>query len=318
MDMKKPNLFIVGEPKCGTSPLFVFLEKHPEIFMPGGTEPNYLKEPNYFNKDLHEESDEFHGKQKCYPFRKEEQYLELFKDAKDEKILGEGTTNYLYSKDAAKNIHAFNPDAKIIIMIRDPVAFLHSLHLHFVFELDDDVEDLREALALENERKKGNHIPKTIAAPSLLYYSERAKFSEHIKRFYDVFKRDQIKVIIMEEFRNDTAKIYREVLKFLGVDPDFTPIFVGGEHPREIRFKFLKKYMLSSYFSVKFLRAVLPKKAFNLARHGFFTLTGKPGKKPKLDDNVRKELMKKYKGEVERLSRLLNKNLILLWGYNKI
>ena len=96
--MVKPNLFIVGAPKSGTSALYRFLKQHPDIFMPK------YKEPHFFSKDLQKESDIFHGFLKHYPFRSEDQYLSLFSGAKDEKIIGDASTHALFSNVAAKEI----------------------------------------------------------------------------------------------------------------------------------------------------------------------------------------------------------------------
>ena len=78
---KIPNLFIVGAPKCGTTSLHYWLSQHPEIFM---SDP---KEPFYFCKDLHEEADNLHGyKVNYFKYRDEESYLQIFQNAKNEKI----------------------------------------------------------------------------------------------------------------------------------------------------------------------------------------------------------------------------------------
>ena len=66
-----------------------------------------------------QESDVYHGRKKFFSLRSQEEYLRLFKNVKKEKVLGEVTSKYLYSKVAVKNIYKFNPDSKIIIMLRD-------------------------------------------------------------------------------------------------------------------------------------------------------------------------------------------------------
>ena len=116
---KKPGFFIVGAPKCGTTSFYHYLRQHPQIFMPDN------KEPHYFGSDLKKRSDEF--------IKTEEEYLSLFKDADSSQMAGEASTFYLYSKAAQKEIKGFNPHAKIIIMLRNPIDFLHSLRISFVF-----------------------------------------------------------------------------------------------------------------------------------------------------------------------------------------
>ena len=118
----KPNLFIVGQPKSGTTALHQFLGQHPEIFM------SSIKEPHFFCSDFHLESDRAYGKQRFFDFRNESAYLQIFAKAEGAEIAGESSTNYLYSQVAAEKIYNFNPDAKIIIILREPAKFLYSLH----------------------------------------------------------------------------------------------------------------------------------------------------------------------------------------------
>ena len=125
--MKKPNLFIVGFPRSGTGFLNKHLGLHPDVFM------SSPKEPNFFCSDFHNESDKFHGEKRCFPYRTKKDYLLLFSKDTSEKIVGEASTHYIFSKVAAKKICEFNPNAKIIICLRNPVDFLYSLHESYFF-----------------------------------------------------------------------------------------------------------------------------------------------------------------------------------------
>ncbi len=308
--MKKPNLFIVGEAKCGTTALHYFLSQHPEIYM------SELKEPNYFNKDFHKKAKKLKRKAGFLKLKTDKDYLKLFKSAKNEKIIGEATPDYLMSEEAAKRIAEFNPNAKIIAMFREPVSYLYSLHSQLVFNLAEPEKDFLKALALEKERKKGRHLPKSVAVPDVLFYSERAKFAEHLKRFYKYFKKSQIKVIIFEEFIADNKKTYKEVLEFLGVDKGFIPEFKIVNANKELRIGSLKK--LANAMSLPGITAKLPKPLRKLLALIFDKLTYKNKKRKKLDEEAKKILMKRYKKEVLRLSKLLNKDLVKLWGYDKI
>ena len=108
--MKKPNLFIVGHPRSGTSSLHSYLSQHPDIFM------TVIKEPNYFALDFRETSDRFHKKPLYFPYRTEEDYLRLYRKWEKEKIGGEASATNLCSKVSARQIHRFNLEAKIIMM----------------------------------------------------------------------------------------------------------------------------------------------------------------------------------------------------------
>lgn len=312
--MNGPNLFIVGEQKCGTTALYYFLEEHPDIFM---SDP---KDPDYFCIDLHRESDRYHGWKMYFPIREEKKYLRLFKSSKNEKVLGDASGSYIYSKVAAENIYHFNPDAKIIIMIRELVDFLYSLHSEMVYGHHENIEDFKEALLSEEKRKKGKQIPKRVSFPSALYYSERVKYYEHIKRYTDIFKKNQIKIILFDDFKQNNSIVYKEVLKFLNVAPNFIPEFKSININKIIRFKTLK-YVIESPLVWRLPKKLLPKKLYDEIAQLFFRITMRYEPKHPLDTKLRNELKEKYRLEVIELNKFLNKemfikkDLVKLWGY---
>ena len=179
--MRKPNLFIVGQPKAGTTALHYFLSEHPDIYMAE------VKEPHFFCKDFHEESDRYHGSRLFFSLRDEASYLKLFSKVTLEKIIGESSIHYLYSKVAAYEIYKFNPEAKIIIMLRNPAEWLYSLHNQYVNITTENEKNFSKALTLETLRKQGKHLSRRVQCPSWLYYMERIKYYVQVKRFYDFF-----------------------------------------------------------------------------------------------------------------------------------
>ena len=106
-----------------------------------------IKEAYYFCTDFHEESDHFHKRILRFPIRTEKQYLTLFQRAAQQKIIGDATPDYLYSRVAAKNIAEFNKDAKILISIRNPIDFLYSLHARLLADGSEDISDFKEHVA---------------------------------------------------------------------------------------------------------------------------------------------------------------------------
>lgn len=310
--MKKPNLFIAGHPRSGTSSLHDYLNQHPEIFMTS------IKEPNYFARDFHEESDNFHNKKLYLPYRTEKQYLKLYRRWKKEKIAGEASWTNLYSMVAAKEIGAFNQQAKIIIMFREPVDFLHSYHSAAIFSLGEDYKEFIKALAVEMERKNGKCLSNRVITPSWLYYTEFIKYAEQINRFLSAFHVDQIKIIVFEYFINETQKVYKEILEFLNVDADFTPELNIINPNKTLKWPRLKKYTLDSPYFRKTLRLLFSDDQY-AAMKKFYKdkiVTYQP--RPPLDKSLRKELMTKFKAEVEKTNELLKIDLIALWGYDKI
>ncbi|MGA9342175.1 MAG: sulfotransferase, partial [Rhodanobacteraceae bacterium] len=117
----RPNLFLVGAPKCGTTSLYEYLRQHPQIFFPFD-ERDYsrTKEPNHFCPDL-EILDR-------YAIRDRRDYLALYKGSEGMFLRGDASTNYLVSEHAPAAIKDFCPEARILVMLRPPVEMMHSYH----------------------------------------------------------------------------------------------------------------------------------------------------------------------------------------------
>jgi hypothetical protein len=315
--IKKPNLFIVGAPKSGTTSLYNYLKGHSDAFM---SEP---KEPYYFCDDFRVESDRFHGGKEFFHYRTQKEYLNLFKGSKEEKVAGEASTIYLYSKVAAKRIFEFNPEAKIIIMIREPVDFLNSLHAHFYYTSAENISGFKEALTIEDDRKKGKKIPKTVLFPSYMYYSDVVRFSDQIQRYLKLFPRDQIKLIVFDDFTNNTKIIFEEVLEFLDIDPSYKPEFKVYNPGKKPRLRLYTRFARMHLYRVKQLTTnttpIIQKIHPNLRKiHEYLRGKNRYVKRQPLEVGLRKELMQNLKSEVEKLSKLFHRDLVKLWGYDKV
>jgi hypothetical protein len=311
--MKKPNLFIVGHPRSGTSSLHYYLNQHPDIFMTA------IKEPNYFAKDFHEESDRFHQKALYFPFRTEKTYLRLYKNWTTEKIAGEASATSLYSQIAAKEMHRLNETSKVIMSFREPVEFLYSYHSTAIFSLGEDVKDFKQALGIEPERKKGHYLSKRVITPSWLFYFQFIDYSQQLKRFTSLFGKDQIKVLIFNDFKMDTAKIYRELLNFLDVDPNFEPDFeVVNPYKKSVKWPRLKYLLFDSPYFRKIQHLIFPDTVYARLVQYYKKMILIEEPKQRIDLELKKELMLKFRKEVEKLSDVLQRDLITLWGYNEI
>ena len=189
-----PDFYLVGAPKCGTTAYYEFLRQHPEIFLPR------TKELLRFGSDL------------SYPTRlSESDFLAHFSDRRDEQRVGTAHTAYLQSTRAAEEIKVHRPDADIVVMLRNPVDMVPSWHSELLYETIEDIEDLESALDAEEARRRGEQIPRSAGNSYVesLYYSEVAAFSEQVKRYFDVFGRSRVHVIIHDDLRADPAATYR-------------------------------------------------------------------------------------------------------------
>lgn len=318
--MNKPKFFIIGNPKSGTTALYTFLKKHPSIFMPD------FKEPHYFAKDLCCASDR---RSSFYPMS-EQQYLDLFREAQPDQLCGEASTNYLYSHVAAKEIHAFAPDAKIILILREPIDFLESYHLELLKVMlpteAETVKDFKKALTLESARKIGKQLPGKHEIPELLYYAERIKYVKQIKRFQEYFDEGQIKIIIYDDWKQNNQKVYQDILSFLEVDNSFLPekFHNYNQGGKIIRFKSMKISLLDLVHGEKYwqplkvlIKLAIPQQFRRamiswLNQELFFT-SSQP-----LQPELKVKLKSMFKEEVRSLSKILDQDLMNLWEYNNL
>ena len=288
MKQLKPNFFIIGAPKCGTTSLSVYLSKHREIVM------SHPKEPHYFSTDIE------NGR-----MTDQSKYLACFVQDKTPIAVGDASTLYLYSKDAIQNILQFNPKAKFIVMLRNPteVAFsFHQLALKIFSETETNFE---KAWYLQTERAIGNHVPKGCPDFKLLLYGEIAKLGAQVKRLTDQVRPDQIKFIYFDEFVNKTDKIYCSVLEFLKVNKNHTPNFENHNPTRRIKFNKLTK-IVNQVVGLK--KAVGIKKQFGVAKN-IHTVNVKGGSPKQMSRTLKTTMNVYFKKDIQLLSDLMNKNL---------
>ena len=289
--MRRPNFFIVGAPRSGTTAMYEYLRQHPEVFMP------YRKEPGYFGSDL----------TKGPPYLTEQSYLALFAGAKNEKRLGEATVWYLYSETAPREIREFAPDARIIIMLRDPVEMIHSLHAHFLYTDDEEIAGFAEALAAEEDRRAGRRLPPHARRPEGLQYRRCGRYAPFVRRYLDVFGRENVSVIIFDDFRTDTAAVYRETLEFLDVQPGFRPAFEVVNPSKRSRSLRLQRAIHSPSFTRAIAR--LPDPAHHRVWRLLKRLNMRPEERPTLDPELRRRLRAEFAPSVEELAGLLGRDL---------
>ena len=292
---KKPNFFIVGAPKCGTTAMNNYLAEHPEIFIPD------IKEVHFFGRDLNITKG---------ALRDERAYRELFSGAKGEKRLGEASVWYLYSKTAAQEIYSFNPDAQIVVMLRNPADMLYSQHSQFLYNGNEDIEDFSEALAAEPERKAGKRIPKSAHLVDGLFYSETVQYAEQLGRYFERFGRDNVHIILYDDFRADLPGTYRKLLQSLGVRDDFLPEFAVVNPNKRARSALLRNFVQEPPESIKRLsRVFFPRSLRQRVMKGLDQANIRYEARAPLDPELKGELEHRFAPEVEKLERLLGRDL---------
>lgn len=298
---EKPNFFIVGAPKCGTTALYAYLRPHPNIFMPE------LKEPHFFAKDLG-----------TYPRIKTlEEYTGLFSPSTETHVrVGEASVYYLRSAVALANIRAFNPAAKIIAMFRNPVEMVYSFHSQLRYWSEETEPDFETAWRLQEQRRGGLHLPPQSRGPFLLQYAEFGKFGSQVQRVLASFPRDQVKLILYDDFAASPEKVYREVIDFLDLPQDTRSSFPRineNKRPRsEWLGNFLRKPPPVLRTAVRRLKqaagAVGGEKIAAVTTKIVNLNTVKERRQP-LSPEFKAELASTFREEVAVLSRILNRDL---------
>ena len=314
-DGRTPDFFIVGTPKSGTTALYSMLRRHPQIFMPDS------KEPWFFAEELRERT----------PPRPEgtpqtlAQYRALFAAAGPEQRAGEASPLYLWSRTAAANIAAVQPQARIVAILREPASFLRSLHMQFVETHVESENDLASALELEPERRQGRKIPRHTYWPQALLYSEHVRYVEQLRRYEQLFSRERMLVLIYDDFRADNEATVREVLDFLGVDPSIALGTVQANPTVRARSQSLNELLHAvsvgrgplSLALKGAIKALTPRDLRRRLLRGAKQRVLYAEPQPP-DERLMAQLRVRYRDEVVALGEYLGRDLVSLWGYDSV
>ncbi|MEQ9351187.1 MAG: sulfotransferase domain-containing protein [Vicingaceae bacterium] len=249
------DFLIIGTPKAGTTSIQNYLSKHPEIFMPK------QKEIHFFGKDLNNEKQ-----------LTKLDYHHFFKNSTSREIKGEASVFYLYSSSAFQEIYDYNPKMKLIVCFRNPVDFLISYHQDSIYVGIEEEPNFWKALDLETDRRNGKKIPKTNTFHESLYYSKMIDYAGEIKKFIELFGKENIHVVIFDEFFKDPKSQLKSMLKFLGTkDTDFIPELFNNKNPRRsLRNKKLNSFIKNpnSIFKV-LVKVIIPFQSWRLKVSNF-------------------------------------------------
>ena len=184
----KPDFIGIGVQKAATSWLFEVLSAHPEIYMGKGNE----KDTRFFS---------------CHFERGYYWYESHFEGRGAAMVAGEYSTSYFNDSDAPVRIHNYAPDIKLIVCLREPVDRAYSSHKHQV-QLGYAVGELANfERGLENN-------------PT---YVDQSLYYKHLSKWYQLFDKEQILVLLMDDIRQAPQRVVERLYRFLGVNSTFTP-----------------------------------------------------------------------------------------------
>lgn len=302
----RPNFFIVGAPKCGTTSLYEALRQHPGVFMPFDKENYWItKEPGFFCPELIARPN--------LAIDNLSSYLQLFAGAQGADRIGEASALYLFSKSAAGAIAEFCPMAKIIIMLREPVAMMQAWHADNLRHGHEDVLSFQQAIELEPERQQGRRLPIGCGYPRCLQYRAMASFSQQIERYLTAFGREHIKVVLLEDMAREPRATLDSVLEFLELETGYPDQWsIHNERITLTQRQFLKnriKNRLRGFRVVRWARRCTPANFDRWLEIGLSPLLRQQSVAVSTCPRFLNELHVEMASEIERLSALIDRDL---------
>lgn len=221
--MKKPNTFIIGAPKCGTTSLAAWLAEHQQVFM------SRVKEPQFFCRPTMQRSD----------LKALSEYESLFKEVGAEhQIVAEASTNYLYDDVALANVLSYQPSANIIVLLRNPADMVVSLHAQYLRNFREDQIEFEDAWSLIPSRRAGHDIPSGCSDPLRLDYQRVCGLGSHMERVFRLVPRERVCVLLLDDIKSEPRNTWLRLMQFLKIADDGRttfPVYNSGYSPPNYR-----------------------------------------------------------------------------------
>jgi len=291
-----PNFLIIGAARSGTSSLYEYLRHHPEIYF------SKNKEPMFFALEGQKVDFKGPGDDKQINLKSVtdlETYKSLFKNVTTEKVIGEASTLYLYSEKAPNCIHHYIPQAKLVAILRNPVERAYSSFLYNIRDGRETLNDFSDALRAEEVRIADNweHI---------WHYRNMGYYYKQLKRYYDLFRDNQIKIYLYDEMQLDIKSLLKDIYTFLEVNSSFDSntsiVYNKGGVPNN---KILNKILTHQSNIKRIIKPHVPEYLMQLYTH----YKHKNLQRPDLKEEIREELINCYGQDILRLQDLIQKDL---------
>jgi hypothetical protein len=211
--MTFPNFLIIGAGKSGTTSLYAYLAQHPQIYMSPAKEPGYFA---FAGQTL-----TFSGPGDAAGINRslitdESKYCALFERSTDYPAVGEASPLYLHVPQAAARIRAAIPDCKLIAILRNPIDRAYSDYLYRRNNGNEPEAHFLSALQLESARIQKGWSP-------YCCYIDKGRYSEHLRRFYDLFPPSQIRLYLYEDLQHSSSNLLHDLFGYLNVESGFKP-----------------------------------------------------------------------------------------------
>jgi hypothetical protein len=293
-----PSFFIVGAPRCGTTSLSRALKEHPRISFSKPKETHYLL--------------------LVPPVLSEQELRALYVSLHHQELgpqhqaIGDGSVSYLYAPEAIRQALRFDPRARFVVMVRNPLDMLPSYHARMVYTLDENVADFAKAWALQSRRAASQDIPRRCRDPRLLQYGEVGRLGAHIERLFEVAGRDRCLAIVFDDFASEPGAVYRQVLDFVGVENDGRTKFRHKADNRGFASPWLQQFVMNPPpWAVRLVDVANGAMIGRMkrVRRRLKHLNTLRRERPELQDGMRRTLRDHFADDVRKLSALLERDL---------
>jgi hypothetical protein len=295
--MALPDFFLIGAPKAGTTALHAALAQHPGLYL------SPVKEPKFYLCDGHRPTGfGQRGPGDAHSARewvwRRDKYEALFDGVPVGVPKGESTPFYLYDQAAQRRIHADVPDAKLLVVLRDPVDRAYSNWMHLWSDGLEPIDDFARAWAAEPERIAGGWAP-------FWHYRRLGLYGEQLQGLTDRFGSGQIHVLRYRDLVERPVESLDQVCRFLGVETGL----IGGAARANSH-----SYVLPSPRARALARVVragaalgayAPPQVWRRASRPLLNaLQHEHSRRPVLDAGLRKELVEYYREDNALLAEL--------------
>ena len=280
----KVDFFIVGAPKAGTTSLYKYLNQHQDVVM------SSVKEPNYFSNEELESQDLYYASKNITD---EKDYHSLFQANGEKKKLGEASVSYLFYPKVSKRIFTYNKDAKMIIILRNPVDRAYS-HYKMDFRLGFVKRDF-EDLVLNNNQEG-----------SLFYqqYIDLGLYHLQVKSYIDEFGSTNVCVMFYEDLKKDRATFVNNIFSFLNLKSDSNINFNLKYNKSKLPSNNFMRYLYSISLVRKTASFLFNERLINFINKNFFRESNQ-----EIESKVRHKLNQVFLNDIFMLEKLLNKDL---------
>jgi Sulfotransferase domain len=288
--MKRPNFFILGAPKCGTTSLAAWLGEHPTVYM------SPVKEPFFFDTD-----------ETVIRRLSLAEYEALFACADDRHVaIGEASTTYLYSRVAVPNILAYlGRVPKFIVCVRNPIEMALSLHNHLVFLGIEAIDDFEKAWCHHGTDVEQVRAPLFTSQPGQICYGPRCKLGEQLERLHREAPQDSISTLLFDDMVQNPRQEYKKVLSFLGVADDQREVFPVYNQRRGTKSLTVARLMNLAASTQRYLRIRTGLGIVKLVRNW----NGRARAKPRISAGMFNVLCDYFHSDVDKLGALLGRDL---------